>query len=363
MTIFDEQNKSIEDQAAYWLVRLSSSDCSPADRFAFEAWKQEDPAHEAMYLRLQRGNAVVDRHMTDPRIVSMLEEARASGKVQKLAPLHRWMSPAKLAVWVPLAAAVALFAGVLATTIGSNPSIDFVPEEAAEPPAAIVTEVFETSVGERSTITLADSSTITINTNSHVEVTFSATERLLRLTRGQAFFSVEKDVVRPFVVEAGGHRVVALGTEFDVRIGTEDGVEVTLIEGRVTVATASLPSGGADPGANINQPIALDAGERLIVRVNEAAEVVSTDTIEETSWRDGKLVFRARPLASVVQEMNRYSLQRLVLADDPRVQDLKVSGVFNSGGRAASFVRALETLYPLEARRTAEDELTLVWRE
>ena len=363
MTSFDDHKKSIEDQAAYWLVRLSSADCSPADRFAFEAWKQEDSAHERMYFRLQRGNAVVDRHMTDPRIVAMLEDARSTDTSHRLRRIWGLFKPSRAAMVVPVAAAFAFAFTLVMPSIFDRWATGTSPAQDLSSPAIAISEVFETSVGERSTITLADNSTISINTNSRVEVTFSATERLFSLTRGQAFFEVEKDVLRPFVVEAGDHRVVALGTAFDVKLDMLDGVEVTLVEGRVTVAETVTPSAEIASDFRTRGPVELDPGERFVAKANSESEVVTTDTIEETSWRDGKLVFRSRPLASVVDEMNRYSLQRLVLDDDPRVQELIVSGVFNSGGRAASFVRALETLYPLQAERTAEDELTLVWQE
>ena len=349
MTTFTDQEQSIEDQAAFWLVRLGALDGTPEDRFAFEAWKQQNPAHERMFLRLQRGNALVDRHMTDSRIVAMLEEARAErhvGERSLAAALRTTGGLAALAASI-VVAAVAAFVAV--------PSL--------RPPSDV--EVFETSVGERSVITLADGSIVSINTNSLVEVSFPASERLVKLLRGQAYFEVAEDVYRPFVVQAGDQRVVALGTAFDVRFDRKDLVEITLVEGRVEVNDVSRAR-GAFPrkgGQAPVDPIALTPGHRLIARATSAPEVVVTDTVEETSWRSGQLLFRERPLASAVEEINRYSLQKLVLADDPRVRALAVSGVFNSGGRASSFVNALQELHPLHAQRTGRDEITLVWRE
>lgn len=357
MTTFTDQEQSIEDQAAFWLVRLGALDCTPEDRFAFEAWKQQNPAHERMFLRLQRGNALVDRHMTDLRIVAMLEEARAerhAGERSLAAALRTTGGLAALAASI-VVAAVAGFVAV--------PSLRPPGDIEAFTPGDV--EVFETSVGERSVITLADGSIVSINTNSLVEVSFSASERLVRLLRGQSYFEVAADVYRPFVVQAGDQRVVALGTAFDVRFDRKDRVEITLVQGRVEVndvsrARGTFPRKG---GQTPVDPIALTPGHRLIARAAAAPEVVVTDTVEETSWRSGQLLFRERPLASAVEEINRYSLQKLVLADDPRVRALAVSGVFNSGGRASSFVNALQELHPLRARRTGRDEITLVWRE
>ena len=357
MTTFTDQEQSIEDQAAFWLVRLGALDCTPEDRFAFEAWKQQTPAHERMFLRLQRGNALVDRHMTDSRIVAMLEEARAerhAGERSLAAALRTTGGLAALAASIVVAAVAALVA---------VPSLR--PPSDIEAFTQSKIEAFETSVGERSVITLADGSIVSINTNSLVEVSFPASERLVKLLRGQAYFEVAEDVYRPFVVQAGDQRVVALGTAFDVRFDRKDRVEITLVEGRVEVndvsrARGSFPRKGGQAPVD---PIALTPGHRLIARAAAAPEVVVTDTVEETSWRSGQLLFRERPLASAVEEINRYSLQKLVLADDPRVRALAVSGVFNSGGRASSFVNALQELHPLHAQRTGRDEITLAWRE
>ena len=353
MTTFTDQEQSIEDQAAFWLVRLGALDCTPEDRFAFEAWKQQNPAHERMFLRLQRGNALVDRHMTDSRIVAMLEEARAEQHAGERS----------------LAAALRTAGGLTALAAGIVVAVVAVFEVLTPSDTEVFTpsnvEVFETSVGERSMTTLADGSIVSINTNSLIEVSFSASERLVKLLRGQAYFEVAEDVYRPFVVQAGHQRVVALATAFDVRFDRKDRVEITLVEGRVEVNDVSRARGTfpRKDGQAPADPIALTPGHRLIARAASAPEVVVTDTVEETSWRSGQLLFRERPLASAVEEINRYSLQKLVLADDPRVRALAVSGVFNSGGRASSFVNALQELHPLHARRTGRDEITLVWRE
>ena len=367
MRSFESYKESVADQAAYWLVRLSASDCTPEDRFAFEAWKQEDAAHEAMYIRLQKGNAVVDRHMTDERIQAMLEEARiavdsAPPIVRSLRNLPRVL-PGGL---MSLAASIAFLSAVIVSTVvllGDGTRTQST-EQSRTASAAV--EIYETAVGERSTITLADSTNVTINTNSRIEVEYSHTSRLVRLARGQAFFDVRQDVDRPFIVEAGDKRVIALGTAFDVRFDRDDLVQVTLVEGRVKIDNRATPVStlpGATDTAAKTTSIVLNPGQRLIAKRNLAPEVIATDTMEETSWRNGQLVFRKRLLGSVVDEMNRYSTQRLVLSDDPRIQSLEVSGVFNSGGRASSFVNALEALYPLEAQRSGESELTLVWRE
>ncbi|HZZ33634.1 MAG TPA: iron dicitrate transport regulator FecR, partial [Phenylobacterium sp.] len=66
-----------------------------------------------------------------------------------------------------------------------------------------------------------------------------------------------------------------------------------------------------------------------------------------TSWTTGRLRFRETPLATAVEEVNRYSRAKIVL-DDARVQSVRVNGVFDTGDSRA-FLSAVTALFDLEA--------------
>ena len=229
---------------------------------------------------------------------------------------------------------------------------------------------FETAVGERSTVVLPDDSIVTLNTDTLLEVRFAEGSDVRRvvLQRGQAHFDVETDP-RPFEVLAGGRRIEALGTAFDVRIDTELGVLVTLLEGRVAIDEGgdhaavedSQSSAGETPSdAKPALPTVLQAGEQLIVRPNEPQQVIPVDVERIVGWREGRLVFRDDPLREVVKEINRYSTRKLFVDDDERLEGIQIGGVFKAGS-TESFVAAVEEFYPVEARRVASNRIALVW--
>ena len=89
----------------------------------------------------------------------------------------------------------------------------------------------ETTIGGRSVTRLADGSTVTLNTDTRIDIQYDRKRRGITLMRGQALFEVVEDE-RPFEVIAGNRRIVALGTAFDVRMRPDNGVQVTLLEGR-----------------------------------------------------------------------------------------------------------------------------------
>src|SRR5690606_34928319 len=89
-----------------------------------------------------------------------------------------------------------------------------------------------TKVGERRILTLADGSTVMLNTDTRLRVRFSDSHRTVFLENGEASFDVAKDAARPFIVKAGNTQIAAIGTTFDVRwLG--QALAVTLVQGRV----------------------------------------------------------------------------------------------------------------------------------
>ncbi len=339
------RDKTIEEAAAYWAMRLDSPDCSPSDRMAFEAWREERKAHAEAYERVARALRLVDRHLISPEILALGESVVAETEPGRRP--RRRMTAIGLAASLLLAAGAAYYGAWFADT--------------ESPPAAEIRSAYETGVGERSTVGLPDGSTLVLNTATRVEVDYSRDARYLRLTGGQALFEVVKDVTRPFVVTAGNRRIVALGTAFDVRMDATTGVQVTLIEGRVSVDEVTAPSPGAATAA---PPVSheLEPGEQLIARDNAAVVVTGTDVERVVSWREGQLVFRDDPLGAAVEEVNRYSTTQVFIDDDPRLHDLRVSGVFRAG-RSDSFVLALESVYPVRSNRNHEEHITLSWKE
>ena len=211
--------------ASYWVVRLGAEDCTPEDRYAFDVWRREDPAHEAAYQKIKRGNDYLDRFMEAPEFQERIELARKRTKP----PI--WKQSAVR--WISAAAACLMIVAA---------SVTFVPWTGPGDQSTIIAEAveaYETRIGERSTVTLSDGSVVTINTNSRIEVGYTDDLREITLIRGQGFFDVAKDIDRPFVVVAGEKRIIALGTVFDVRFDDQNEVQVTLVEGKVQVDDAS----------------------------------------------------------------------------------------------------------------------------
>ncbi|HEX3869467.1 MAG TPA: FecR domain-containing protein, partial [Pirellulales bacterium] len=213
---------------------------------------------------------------------------------------------------------------------------------------------FATRVGERSNIILTDGSTVVLNTDSRIRVAFDGRVRRVQLLAGQAWFEVAKNQPRPFVVEAGDRKVTAHGTAFDVRLEDHDRVQVTLIEGRVSVE--ALGTSGAGPNTTSDHEDLLP-GDQLVVTGTRPATKRRTDVTKATSWREGEIIFDDDTLATAIAEVNRYSAKKIVLAD-ARLASLRMSGVFIAG-HSDSFVETVTGNFPIKVASDSGGQILL----
>lgn len=309
--------------AAYWLNHRRSGDMTPEDVRAFQVWMDRDLANRAAYQELERLWGVLGVAVDDPEVMASRErDARQVDRGSRL----RWAAIA--ASLVAIVGGWGLFGAEVSdgTVILPAPLRSVVSQSLADGSAE-----FRTSVGQRTTVTLPDQTVVTLDTDTVLRVHDSARERLVSLDQGRAFFKVAKDPRRPFVVAAGGHRVRALGTAFDVQVGPGK-FEVTLVEGRVKVETPS-------PIKLIAQTAELEPGQRLAV-VEDAPKLTKVDLRTETSWHAGRLSFVRDPISEAVEEMNRYSDRKIVFRDG-RIPEKSIIGVFKAGD-VERFAKAIE---------------------
>lgn len=208
-------------------------------------------------------------------------------------------------------------------------------------------ERYQTGIGERRRVTLADGSVMRLNTDTAVAVALSPQLRSIRLLRGEASFDVAHDKARPFVVAAEEARVRAVGTAFTIRLRS-DLTEVTVSEGVVGVrdggrAERHVPAGNAA------------AVRRGVVAVTVLAH---KDMQRRLAWQDGRLNFDGDTLEQAVNEFNRYRTVPIVIGD-PALAGVRIGGTFRSD-RSGDFARALEQGFGIRAIEGGDGSLLLV---
>lgn len=353
----DKYRERIAEQAADWFACMQDPEHSEADRAAFAQWLQASKLHVEEYLQADALWGDMRELGPDPEIEQLIDLARADSEDENIVSLfhpsaHRQQSsvsdqqssapagnetgssrdsiyPKSKSSPVWFAAAASVLVAVLAINWfnGQGP------------------EVYQTAVGEQASFTLEDGSTLSLNTRTRVEVSYSVEARDISITSGEALFDVSKDPNRPFRVKANETIVQAVGTSFNVRRRNKN-VSVTVAEGIVEVKSAlsSKPLKSADESGDLiplSQVVRLVQGQQAKIDSRSKLIAVSPANLDSAlAWQERRLIFEGSPLSDVVEDFNLYNHTKLMIAD-PDLETLKISGSFKAKNWQ-SFIKYLE---------------------
>lgn len=180
---------------------------------------------------------------------------------------------------------------------------------------------YRTAEGEQRTISLPDGSIAHLNTATTLTLSYSGTERRVRLLQGEVLFEVSSDQERPFRVDAAGGVIEAVGTAFAVR-GDDGAASVVVTKGRVAITS---------PADGDSAPVALLAGQGERTGFQNGyppRPVESFDRRTAVAWRQGLIVIDDLPLDQALAELDRYRPGRIVLLGDGTDFE-SVSGAFD----------------------------------
>lgn len=268
--------------AAEWLVKLHAHEMTDADHAAFERWRTQSSEHQRAWAA---ANTLARTFGAVPPSI---------GKMTLGRPRNRRTAIKTLAILMA-AAPIGWFTWQTMTR-----------------------ERYQTAAGEWQTQTLADGSTIRLNSGTVVDVAYSDTQRLIQLREGEILIETANDTVapsRPFLIQTKNGKARALGTRFIVRQWEKD-TQVSVLEHAVEIQTNNF------------QRRVLGAGEYARFD-NDAISDSKPVDISATAWTQGMLIADGLRLGDFVEELNRY--RSGVLHCDPAVAHLKISGVFQLG--------------------------------
>ena len=325
----DTQNQRKGSEAAVgWFVRLHADNVTETARREHAAWLADDEKNRAQYQ-------AVERSMQDLSGIGDWMRAQ-TGELNRRVMARQGR---RHKVWsVGLAAAASVLVAVGYWTL-----LD--PET-----------VYETARAEQREVSLDDGSRIHLNAASRVVVRYTKTSREVELVRGEGVFDVARDEHRPFVATAVDTEVVAVGTQFRLRLAAND-VTVTVLEGSVAVSPsgghAQDPQGAADGQANRKL---LTMNDQVTVAFDGRMDVESVDAFAATAWREGKLIFDETPLRMVIKEVARHSPVDIVVADD--VPNHPITGLIHIRS-PDSMLRFIASAVPVTPVRVSSEEIVL----
>ncbi|MEO6340025.1 MAG: FecR domain-containing protein [Caulobacteraceae bacterium] len=321
-----EPDRATQDAAAEWVIRLRAAQVDGSDWLAFDAWLNAAPEHgvaydaaDALWTELSHRAEDLRRRLETKEAPAPARRRRRRAETSRRAP-SPW-------TYAPLAAAAAGL--ILFLTTPHRPA----------PPAPSAGTSYATAKGERRRLLLEDGTAIDLNSASRIRVRFDTDARRVFVEDAEAAFDVAHDAKRPFLVAVGDRTIRVVGTEFNV-LRHQGAVSVAVRRGVVAVT----PNAGGEA-------LRLAPGQRLTHREgapDQWVEAVPPD--EPFGWKTGRLIYRDRPLAEVVTDLNRY-FDQPIRVSDIRTGALKFSGVLMVDSPDATVDR-LHALMPLEIARS-----------
>ncbi len=318
--------------AAEWFARVRSGEMDSTGDQAWTEWMAGNADNSLAFDEVELGWELSQEVRDRPQIDALLEDLDRElkgGAAVRPKPKRPGLNIVGVNIsWQAGLAAAALVAvcAVTALFLNGRPTVSD----------------YATVIGEQRSVTLADDSTIALNTATHVRVAYSRGLRRIDLLAGEAVFAVTQDAARPFEVHALHGTTTAVGTEFDVQV-TGDSAAVSVLKG--TVAVRANENSGGGQGTEISAGQAVD-----YTADGTTSAIRSADASKVRGWMAQRIVFSNVTLADALTDYNRYIKNPIVLGD-PALGSRRINGVFKIGDQAA-FLGALQQGLHVTARTT-----------
>ena len=346
----------IASEAIDWVIRVERG-MDGAGQDAFLDWLTADPRHGEEYARQNANWEQLD----------ILADWRPEHEAR---PNRDSLAPARLPVlewarnhWRALAGSAlggAAVAAACAALIVLRPFATTAPDATNDSTDAMPSTVYATKdvipIIEQST--LNDGTIVELNRGASITVSFTPSERRVKLNQGEANFNVTNDPARPFVVDIDGVKVRATGTKFNIR---RDAGSVSVLVTSGSVRVRPGPAGQAsDAGWTTGQDFtSVKAGQMALVSIGATltsvnVQTLALDKIENMiAWHPRMLDIEGQPLSNVVEEFNKCNAPIRLVIKDPDLENTEVSAILRSD-QVENLVRLLVDSFQLKAQREGD---------
>lgn len=286
MNLSDKQ--LIRRTAIDWVIKQQLDTFGPAQQRELEQWLRLDPAHGMALAEAERAWEV------SAELPPLLTAEIPRPPRQRWRPSWHWLPGARLAQ----ALACLVLLGGLA--LGWQPAWLHISAD------------HYTAKGEIREIQLHDGSSVMLSGRTAIAVEYNQQERHVRLLRGEALFSPvpqNAQEPRPFVVEAAGGTNRALGTVFLLKREDADHGLLSVLEHSVLISLPEYQPQG-EPRRQV-----LHEGQSVRYHRTGDIEKLAQPASSAASWTKGLLSYDDTPLGGVIDDLNNFSRERIILLD------------------------------------------------
>lgn len=302
--------RKVAREAAQWLALLESGAAREQDHLQLQRWRDSHGAHESAWQKVQ---LLRQRFRGLPSALAMATLDRPDPGRRKILKQALCVSALVPTAWL----------------LGR------------QLPLEVWRADLHTATGEHTRSSLADGSTLQLNTDSAVNVDLRS--RLITLVRGEIALKVPGSAA--LTVQAPYGRFTLSRGEVCVRLDRE-GCQVSVVSGTAQLQPRQGPA------------LLLPEGRQVTLGASGAGPVSAFDA-SLPGWRERVLMAQNQPLGDFLRELDRY--RPGVLRWDPALEALRVTGSFRLDD-TDRILALLATSLPLQVQTRTRFWVSLVPR-
>ncbi len=177
-------------------------------------------------------------------------------------------------------------------------------------------QYFTLKAETQDTLLLADGSVVYLNAQAEISYpeAFKGNTRSIILNSGEAFFEIEKNQNKPFIIQAGNTEIKVLGTSFNTKV-TGDSVEVIVNTGKVSVTVN-------------DEAVILTVGMKAVYETeNQKLKSATNNDANYLAWKNKVLEFENAPVTEVLSKVAAlYGI--VVMYDAQQLSEKRLTGRF-----------------------------------
>lgn len=178
-------------------------------------------------------------------------------------------------------------------------------------PSQVIT--IQANAGMRTHLDLPDGTVAYLNSGSTLSYPLPFDKNVRRVSlSGEAYFEVTHNPEQPFVVSVQDDRmrVKVHGTEFNVEAYEQESqIQTTLVSGSIDIEVVE--------NGQVAKKVHLNPSDKAIYDVTkDKINIFPVNTEYETSWINGRLVFKNMPLPQVLKKLSYFYNVKFDVQDD-----------------------------------------------
>jgi ferric-dicitrate binding protein FerR (iron transport regulator) len=228
--------------------------------------------------------------------------------------------------------------------------------EKIENPTSSATTINQVIVpfGRRHVITLSDGTQVQLNSGSRLvfPAQFTGSKRTVYL-KGEGYFEVAKNPDKPFIVETAFINVKVLGTVFNLSAYEDEKTTSTvLLEGKVMISEKNDNQGYTEKKLVPGQGCFYNS-------TTFTSEIREVQTDEFTSWKDGVLLLKNKPLGEVIKRVEKYYNKR-ILVNGENLDKTLINGKLVLSGEIDEVVDYLAKTMEAKKIKNADESFSII---